>query len=95
MGKQRRFDTGFKKSTPNYQFPHASLQKIILVENKKYGDDIFNIIVGNKKYIVENNLFQRSVLRFLVKPWNFFTPEISIFCIGLAPEWDFLRNFVR
>jgi hypothetical protein len=81
--------------TSRSKSPDASLQKFIPVENKKYGGDIFNIIVGNKKYIVENNLFQRSVGRFLAKPWNFFTPEISIFCIGLAPEWDFLRNFVR
>jgi hypothetical protein len=72
--KAERRKTSFQPSdrrekvfTPNYQFPHASLQKIILAENKKYGDDIFNIIVGNKKYIVENNLLERSVETFSVE----------------------------
>ncbi len=43
-------------------FPHAVLFKNILDENKKYIAAIFNILVGNKKYIDEN-IFKQYCVR--------------------------------
>ena len=42
-------------------FSHAGQKKIIPDENKKYIAAIFNILVGNKKYIVDNNWKQPNV----------------------------------